>query len=132
MPAPGDTVTLDVWHDGARHAVAVALADAAEQSAAAENLGHASAGAADTLGMALRPLAPDEQREAGAHGGLVIENVSGPAVIAGLRAGDLLLGINGKPVDSIVAVRAVLAGAAARLLAVQRGQDKLYVSLSHG
>ena len=133
MHAPGNKVALELWRDGAPRQVQVALADAGERTTAQENHDHAAAIQADALGLVLRPLEPAERRQAGTQGGLLIEDVSGRAAMAGLQPGDLLLGINGKPVDSIATVRAALAGAGESIaLLVQRGQETVYVPLSHG
>ncbi|WP_280151586.1 Do family serine endopeptidase [Piscinibacter sp. XHJ-5] len=130
MHAPGDKVALEVWRAGAPREIRVALGDAKEGAAAPQTAAHAAPVAAGSLGLALRPLEPEEQRQAGAHGGLLIEDVSGRAAMAGLQPGDLLLGINGKPVESMGALRDALAGAGhAIALLVQRGQERLYVPL---
>ncbi|WP_163086599.1 PDZ domain-containing protein, partial [Acinetobacter baumannii] len=60
------------------------------------------------LGLALRPLQPQELRSSGLEGGLLIERVSGPAQLAGVQPGDVLLALNGKPVQNIEQVREVL------------------------
>ena len=44
------------------------------------------AAAHEKLGIAVRPLTPDEKQEVG-HGGLVVQNVNGPAALAGDTAG---------------------------------------------
>ena len=41
--------------------------------------------------VALRPLQPQELRSSGLEGGLLIERVSGPAQLAGVQPGDVLL-----------------------------------------
>ena len=130
MHAPGDRVALKVWHDGAPHDVQVALADAVDRTTAAADEASRTPIHAGPLGLALRPLRPEEQRQAGMQRGLLIEGVSGRAAIAGLQPGDLLLGINGKPVDSIAAARAALTGAGRSIaLLVQREQEKIYVAV---
>ncbi len=128
MHAPGDKVALKVWRDGAPRDVQVSLGDAGELNVASTAQGDARATPAGPLGLALRALRPQEQRQSGTPGGLLIEGVSGRSAMAGLQPGDLLLGINGKPVDSVQAARAALAGAGRSIaLLVQRDQDKIYV-----
>ena len=57
------------------------------------------------LGLSLRPLSRDEKREAKLDAGLVVEDVGGAAARAGIQAGDVLLAINGKPVQSVEQVK---------------------------
>ena len=45
------------------------------------------------LGLAVRPLEPSEQQELHTRGRLVVEDVTGPALAAGLQAGDVVLGV---------------------------------------
>ena len=134
MHAAGDKVGLKVWRNGAARDVEVTLGDASERAAAKVDAANAPSLSDGTLGLALRPLQPNEQRAAGTHGGLLIEGVGGAAAMAGIQPGDLLLGINGRPVDSIAAARTALAGAGGRSIAllVQHGKEKIYVPLSRG
>ena len=82
------------------------------------------------LGLALRPLSPDEKRESGLTMGLVIEGVSGPAAHAGVQPGDLLLAIDGHPVSSLAQAGAAANGTAKSVaILVQRGSAKIYVPL---
>jgi serine protease Do len=80
------------------------------------------------LGLGLRALTRDERKEAGVEQGMLVENVAGPAARAGIEAGDVLLAINGKPVQSIEQVKSVLAAKPGSVaLLVQRDGDKIFV-----
>ena len=57
------------------------------------------------LGIAVRPLTPDEKKQVDTEGNLVVEEVSGPAAVAGVQPGDIILGVNGKPVASVQQLR---------------------------
>ena len=61
--------------------------------------------------MKLRPLTPDERCQAGVTGGLVVEESSGRAADAGIQEGDVVLSVNGTPVNSVVAAAQPGAGA---------------------
>lgn len=133
MAQPGDKVTLQVWREGRQRSVEVTLADASKKGDREEMAegGKPAAGKA-RLGLALRPLQPEERREAGGNG-LLVEQASGPAALAGVQSGDLLLSINGKPVSSVDQVREAVAqsGKSVALL-VQRGTEKIFVPVRVG
>jgi serine protease Do len=52
------------------------------------------------LGLNVRPLQPAEREQAQTEGTLVVEDASGPASAAGVRPGDIILGVNGTRVKS--------------------------------
>ena len=83
--------------------------------------------------MALRPLQPEEKQQSGIETGLFIQQATGPAAIAGVQSGDVLLSINGKPVTSIEQVRAAV-GKSDRSVAllIQRGESKIFVPVNLG
>ena len=60
---------------------------------------------ADKLGLSVRPLGADERKSAETEGYLLVEDVTGPAAQAGVRPGDVILGVNGKPVKSIAELK---------------------------
>ena len=126
MRAPGDKVELELWRDGKPVTVTARLGDAGERVASAES--RPTAPGQGKLGLALRPLQPAEAAESGVSQGLVVAQVSGPSAMAGVRPGDLLLAVNGKPVASVEDVRGLIAksGRSAALL-IQRGDDKIFV-----
>jgi len=105
--APGSKATLEVWRQGQRHEVQVTLGDASEK--AAKVAARDESAGKGRLGLALRPLQPQERREAGVESGLLIEDAGGPAALAGVQAGDVLVAINGTPVTSVEQVRAAVA-----------------------
>ena len=74
----------------------------------------------------------DEQRAgASIDAGLVVEDVSGAAERAGIEAGDVLLAINGKPVQSIEQVKGVLqAQPKSVALLVQRDGEQIFVPVN--
>jgi len=130
--APGKKVTLEVWRQGARQELQARLGDASDKPA---QVAKADAGAGQgKLGLALRPLQPQEKREAGVDGGLLIEDAAGPSAQAGVQAGDVLLAINGTPAQSLEQVREVVAKATNKSVAllIQRGEDKIFVPVRIG
>ena len=131
LATPGDRLELEVWRNGAALHLQARLAgapDKVEQVASRED--NAPRG---RLGLALRALRPDELREAGVDSGMLIENATGPAALAGVEPGDVLLAINGTAARSFEQVSAVVArsGKSVALL-IQRGEEKIFVPVRLG
>jgi serine protease Do len=132
MSTPGETVKLKVWRER-RDTMVEAKLGAFEPEA--QTVASADMPAdAGQLGLALRPLTPEEQRAAKVReGGMVVEQVGGPAARAGIEPGDVLLSVNGKPVKSIEQVKRVLENKPKSVaLLVQRGENKIFVPVNLG
>ena len=98
-----------------------------------ESVADASASGQGGLGLSLRPLTRDEKRDAKLDSGLVVEDVGGAAARAGIQAGDVLLAINGRTVESIDQIKSVLARKPKSVaLLVQRNGDKIFVPVKVG
>ncbi|MEO7128505.1 MAG: PDZ domain-containing protein, partial [Rhodoferax sp.] len=71
--------------------------------------------------------------QAGVDHGLLIEDASGPAAMAGVQSGDVLLAIDGTPIRSVDQARSAVAhsGKSVALL-IQRGEDKIFVPVQLG
>jgi len=131
MAAPGDRVKLKVWRDHGEKTIDAKLGSADES---AEKV-VAEAGPADgnQLGLSLRPLTREEKREAKLDAGLVVEQAGGAAARAGIQAGDVLLAINGKPVQSVEQVKGVIAAKPKSVaLLVQRDGETIFVPVKVG
>jgi serine protease Do len=131
MAAPGDKVKLTVWRDRDTKTVEAKLGGAKdddEQVASADgSVQHGK------LGLSLRPLTRDERRESGIEQGLLVENVGGPAAKAGLQPGDVVLAINGRPVQSMDEIKRVLdAKPKSVALLIQREGAKIFMPVNLG
>lgn len=128
---PGDTVTLSVWRRGEAVDIRARLGDASEK--VAEVSSQKSTAEQARLGLALRPLQPGERNEAGVASGLLVQGVQGPAALAGVQPGDVLLAVNGSPVSDVEQVRVAVKKASKSLaLLIQRGGDQLFVPVRLG
>ena len=127
---PGDTAKLQVWRKGGKRDIEVKVGDAkAEKTASTES----KEVAPGKLGLALRPLRPEERRQLDGKNGLLVENVSGAAARAGIRPGDVVLSVNGEAVASNEQLRALVAKASKRVaLLIQRGDATLFVPVDLG
>ncbi|MBV8035995.1 Do family serine endopeptidase [Roseateles sp.] len=128
LARPGDKLKLELWRDKGRLSETVALGradkDQQEASAAPER---------GSLGLALRPLERQELRGSGLDHGLLIERVTGPAQLAGVQPGDVLLALNGKPVQDIDQVRAAMKGNPKQVaLLVSRDGQQIFVPVRLG
>ena len=131
LATPGDTVKLGIWRQGAAKELTARLANADEKSAQAA--ARSDAPGQGKLGLALRPLQPDEQQASGIAGGLLVQQASGAAALAGIQSGDVLLSINGVPVKNIEQVRAAVAKSEKSVaLLIQRGDSKIFVPVNLG
>lgn len=96
---PGTHAELDVWRDRASRKITVEIAELKEGRLAQNNGDEGKPGA--KLGLAVRPLSLAERRASGLDGGLLVEEAEGPALQAGLRPGDVIVGANGQKVSSL-------------------------------
>jgi serine protease Do len=132
LSAPGDRVKLKVWRDRQARDVEVRLGAADTRTTAADERAGDDMQTGQ-LGLALRPLTPQERQRARVDGGLVVEDAGGPAARAGVAPGDVLLAVNGQPVQSVEQVKSVLKDKPRNVaLLVQRGGEKVFVPIRLG
>jgi serine protease Do len=128
---PGNEAHIGIWHDHKPATVdvkTVLLDDTPTQTARAE--GEDGGG---KLGLAVRPLDPKEQQQLHTRGRLLVEDVSGPALAAGLQAGDVVLGVNGSGVTSVAELKREVARAGRNVaLLIQREEAQIYVPVDIG
>lgn len=128
---PGDIVKLTVWRQGSAKELTATLANANQKST--ETVASKADSDHGKLGLALRPLQPDEKQQAGLDSGLLVQQASGAAAMAGVQQGDVLLSINGVPVKNIDQVRGAVAKADKSVaLLIQRGDSKIFVPVNIG
>jgi len=129
---PGHKATMQVWRKGKPMTITAALGNATDKVAKAETDSKSEGGG--KLGLAVRPLQPQERKQAGIpNGGLVVEDVAGPAAAAGVEPGDVILSVNGQSVSSIEQMRTIVAKSnKSAALLVQRGDDKIFVPIRIG
>jgi len=126
---PDSKTKLTVWRDGKERTLEVRIGELEEQNARVSRSARGQAGEdAGELGLTIRPLTREEQRQVETEGRVVVEGVSGAAATAGVRPGDIILGVNGKPVDSVKDLRdAVKNGKSTVALLVQRGGAQVFI-----
>jgi serine protease Do len=128
---PGSTARLEVWRKGASRVLNVMVGEMTPQKVAAASAPESEEQA--RLGAAVRALTPEEQKEAGVSGGVLVESVDGAAARAGLRPGDIILALNNTPVRSTDQLRGIVEKSGKRVaLLVQRNDAKVYIPVELG
>jgi len=132
LASPGDQVRLKVWRDHAQREMEVKLGSASDdrgQRASADDEDVDGA----RLGLALRPLSRAEQSRTRLDHGLVVEDAGGPAARAGVEPGDVLLAVNGKPVNSVDEVKGLLKSKPKNVaLLIERDGERIFVPVRLG
>ena len=130
LKKPGESARLQVWRKGGTRDIEVKVGSFAEEKVAAAETPNADKG---RLGVAVRPLTPEEKRQAEVKGGVIVEQANGAAARAGIRPGDIILSVNGQPIDSVEQLRGIIAksGKKAAIL-VERGDSRIFVPVDLG
>jgi serine protease Do len=120
--APGSHANVTVWRDGAEHTLGVTVGRMSEEKVAANSTGPSQANTG-RLGLAVHSDS----------GGIVVDDVSGPAANAGVRPGDTIVAVNSQKVGSVDELRRLVDKAGKHVaLLVQRGEMQRYVPIDLG
>jgi serine protease Do len=131
---PGSAVSVEVWRDGGTKRLTVRPEELREKGARVARADTEQHDEEAKLGLTVRPLAAEEKRRAETTGDLVVEGVDGPAAAADVRPGDIILGVNGKPVRSVEELRAAAGKRNGKVVAllIERGGAQVFVPLRVG
>ncbi|BBU26737.1 serine protease [Burkholderia sp. THE68] len=133
--SPGSSAKVTVWRDKSSKDLSVtigALKDA--KTASANPNGDDNASAQDArLGVAVRPLSPEEKQNDSLSRGLLVQQSNGAAASAGIQPGDVILAVNGQPVTSVQQLKSMVqrAGDSIALL-IQRDDAQIFVPVDLG
>ncbi|MBP7881941.1 MAG: PDZ domain-containing protein, partial [Candidatus Methylopumilus sp.] len=84
------------------------------------------------IGLVLRELTAQQKKALNGKNGLLVADAQGLAAQAGIRRGDVVLGLNNAEVQSLEQFNKQLAAVAAEktiALLIQRGENTLYVPI---
>ncbi|HVH83257.1 MAG TPA: DegQ family serine endoprotease [Steroidobacteraceae bacterium] len=127
---PGASADLELWHNHAARNMSVKLGTLEEHRSARNQESPHEGG---KLGLAVRPLTGEEQRQGNVKGGLLVEQASGPAAEAGIQPGDIVLSANGAPVSSAAALKSAVENSKGHVaLLIQRGDARIFVPVRVG
>lgn len=132
--APGKTVKMKVWRQGAERELSATLGEQSDSEVAALDEGGRDSGPVrDRLGLAVRPLTGAESQQLGVNRGLIVADAGGAAAQAGIQPGDAILAVNGQPVGSAEELARLVEKAKGRIaLLIQRGDNRLFVPIRAG
>ena len=130
---PGKQVQLEVWRDRKPLKFSVGVVELQPEGLVATSTqqGPGEGGTPDALGLSVRPLAAEERNQVKTEGNLVVEDVSGPAQAAGVRPGDIILGVNGTRVRTVAELSAAAKKSTGKTVAllVQREDAQVFIPL---
>jgi serine protease Do len=130
---PGANVELTIVREGKTHKRSATLQELPSKTASAATP-ESRDDEGTAAGLMVEPLTPQRARQMGLddESGLLVTRVNpdGPAAEAGVRSGDVIQQVDGRPVNSAEALRKSLArGERPALVLVRRGEQDLFLTL---
>jgi serine protease Do len=127
---PGTLTKLEVIRNGTPKTLTATLGEAEAKTVAMNGDRSQQQG---RLGIAVRPLAKEEQQQASVSGGLLVENATGPAAKAGIQPGDIIVSANGTAISNVQQLQGVLNKAGKNIaLLVQRDNERIFIPVDIG
>jgi serine protease Do len=128
---PGTDAKIEVWRDNTSRVLNVRVEPRDDEPVRkASNVREREEPAkADRLGLSVRPLDADERRSAETEGYLLVEEVTGAAEKAGVRPGDVILGVNNKPVKSIAEFKTATASGKTVAILLERDGSHIFLPI---
>lgn len=129
---PGKDVSVEVIRKGVAKVLTISIGEMPQDKDDATNNGGKGLAKPEPnrLGLTLRDITPAQKKKLNGKGGLLVSDSQGAAAQAGIRRGDVVLGINNTEAQSVEQFNKVVAslpvGKTVALL-VQRGDNTLYV-----
>jgi serine protease Do len=128
--APGTKVSVDVWRDGQPVTLTATIGSFDDNAKVAS--AKPSAQGQGKLGVAVRPLTDDEKAEIG-HDGLLVENATGPAALAGIQPGDVIVSVGASKVATVAQLKRQLDKAGDHIaLLIERNGQQIFVPVRVG
>jgi len=130
---PGKIVVVEVLRKGNAKILNIGVGEMPSESAEAlQGSKPAPKAEANKIGLTLKELTPQQKKKLGGKHGLLVVDSTGAAAQAGIRRGDVILGLNNSETQSVEQfnkqINSVAAGKVLAVL-VQRGENTLYVPI---
>ncbi len=130
--APGSKATVQVWRDKATKDLTVTIGSLSDAKVASDKADQPTQ-LQGRLGVAVRPLTPEEKSSASVSHGLLVQQSGGAAENAGIEPGDVILAVNGRPVSNVDQLKQMIAGAGNSIaLLIQRDNAQIFVPVDLG
>jgi serine protease Do len=130
--APGSTAAVQVWRDKGTKDLKVTIGSLSDSKVASDKADQPTQ-LQGRLGVAVRPLTPEEKSSAAISHGLLVQQAGGAAESAGIQPGDVILAVNGRPVASVDQLKQMVAGAGNSIaLLIQRDNAQIFVPVDLG
>jgi len=119
--APGTKIAVEVWRDGKSVELAATVGTLDDTKVASAKDDAATKG---KLGVAVRPLSPEEKKQS-RTAGLVVEKAGGAAAKAGVQPGDLIVGVGSTKVSTVDELKSAVdkSGKTVALLIERQGRQ---------
>jgi len=132
VATPGEKASIEIWRNGKTLDLTATIGNAAE-TLTADNDSTGGGSSQAKLGLALRPLSPEERQQVGVPAGLLVEEAQGRAAEAGIQPGDVVLSVDGIPVQTVAQLRKLVKDHDKQIaLLIQRGDSRLFFPVTLG
>ena len=130
---PGNRVPVSVFRKGKRLSVVLTIGELEERGIKVPVSRAPEGGSPSIIGLTLEKLTMDQRDTMGiTHGIFVKSVVEGPAWRAGVRPGDVIVQVNGKPVDDVDDFNRLIVHSSRKrplALRIRRGAAAIFVAL---
>jgi serine protease Do len=128
---PGKTVAVEILRKGSERTLQINVGEMpSDGSEVAQSSKPAAKPEPNRLGLILKELTPQQKKKLNGKNGLMVVDAQGAVAQAGVRRGDVVLGLNNTEAQSLEQFNKLLTGFAAGktvALLVLRGENTLYV-----
>jgi serine protease Do len=126
--SPGTRATLGVWRKGKMHDIAITVGEMPHDKQAGES---PKKRVANKAGLVVSKLAAEKKRELKIDSGVQVDEATGAAARAGLRPEDVIVSVDGEPVNSAEDLSRAINDNDKKSFAllVKRGEGSIYIPL---
>src|SRR5450830_89829 len=133
---PGRIASVEILRKGSAKTLSIGVGEMPSESAeVAQSSKPVPKAEANKIGLTLKELTPQQKRKLSGKNGLLVIDSAGAAALAGIRRGDVILGLNNSEIQSVEQfnkqINSMVAGKTVAVL-VQRAENTLYVPIKVG